>query len=75
MKGETKRITSILEALYLKSIPLYRIYDMLVNPTLNKIGNSWYKGEISISHEHLASNTLNKAINNKITIFLTKTYI
>ena len=64
LKGETNRITSILEALYLKSIPLHEIYDNLVNPTLNKIGISWYNGEISIASEHLASNTLNKAINN-----------
>lgn len=72
LKGETKRITSILEALYLKSTPLYQIYDILVNPTLNKIGNSWYKGEISISHEHLASNTLNKAINNLNNLIINK---
>tara|TARA_B100000941_G_C28464900_1_gene532970 strand:- start:257 stop:1144 length:888 start_codon:yes stop_codon:yes gene_type:complete len=64
LKGETERITSILEALYLKSIPLHSIYDNLVNPTLSKIGTSWVAGEISIASEHLASNTLNKAINN-----------
>ncbi|MAJ45441.1 MAG: hypothetical protein CMF96_11960 [Candidatus Marinimicrobia bacterium] len=64
LKGETSRITSILEALYLKSIPLHEIYDNLVNPTLSKIGISWYNGEITIASEHLASNTLNKAINN-----------
>tara|TARA_B100001029_G_C15059005_1_gene456791 strand:- start:2422 stop:3288 length:867 start_codon:yes stop_codon:yes gene_type:complete len=64
LKGETSRITSILEALYLKNAPLYKIYDKLVNPTLSRIGILWERGDISIASEHLASNTLNKAINN-----------
>ena len=64
LEGDSERITSILESLYLKSESIYKIYDNLVCPCLNKIGNLWEKNQISIADEHLASNTIIKSINN-----------
>ena len=68
LSGDTERITAIIEGLYLKSAPIYQIYDKLVSPSLNRVGQLWLKNNISIADEHLASNTIIKVINNLSTL-------
>ena len=62
--AEEKYIKTIITGLYLKGIPIYEIYDLLVLPVLHKIGEEWVCDNITIPEEHLASEVIRKAIYN-----------
>lgn len=40
---------------FLQGVSLTKIFDEIVSKALCLIGDLWYKGELSITHEHLAS--------------------
>lgn len=56
------RIHQILKGLYLAQYPLYKIYDNLISPVLVQVGDLWLKNIISISEEHLASQSIKDGI-------------
>ncbi len=38
------------------------IFDNLISPAMKRIGELWYKGDLSVAHEHLATRTAQYAI-------------
>ena len=46
---------SFLSYLYQHCIQLWEIYDLVVRPAMNEIGDRWSRGEIGIDQEHRAS--------------------
>ena len=57
-----KSISDVLQSLYLAQYPLFTIYDDLVSPVLNQIGDLWNSGIISIIEEHFVSQTMKDCI-------------
>ena len=57
-----KSISDVLQSLYLAQYPLFTIYDDLVSPVLNQIGDLWNNGIISIIEEHFVSQTMKDCI-------------
>lgn len=49
------RILQVLNALYFKQYPLFQIYDQLITPVMQQIGDGWVEKKIAIIQEHLAS--------------------
>ncbi|MDQ3132171.1 MAG: B12-binding domain-containing protein [Acidobacteriota bacterium] len=49
-------------AAHLHGNPLTDIFDDLICPAMNRVGELWYKGELSIAQEHLATRTAQYAI-------------
>ena len=47
---------------HLKGKPLTEIIDRLICPAMREVGEAWYRGEISISQEHLATRTILSAV-------------
>jgi len=56
------RILDVFKGLYLSKRPLHEIYDFLVAPVLRSLGVMWEEGQLSITEEHFASQTLKDAI-------------
>jgi excisionase family DNA binding protein len=56
------RIHQILKGLYLSQFPLHVIYDHLISPVLLDVGKLWEDDIISISEEHLATQSLKDGI-------------
>lgn len=52
------RVLRVFNGLYLAQHPLHEIYDRLVAPVLQKNGNLWEQGEISIIEEHFSTQTI-----------------
>ncbi|MBC8377117.1 MAG: B12-binding domain-containing protein [FCB group bacterium] len=55
-------IQNILNSLYMVHHDLVLIYDDLITPVLHEIGSKWERGELSITEEHLASQSIRDAI-------------
>lgn len=62
MQCESKIIQDILNSLYMVHHDLVLIYDNLLTHVLHEIGSKWERGELSITEEHLASQTIRDAI-------------
>ncbi|MCB0278611.1 MAG: B12-binding domain-containing protein [Calditrichaeota bacterium] len=56
------RVQQVLNGMYLAQIELDVIYDKVITPVLYEIGLLWQNGDISVTEEHLASQTLKEAI-------------
>jgi len=56
------RVQQVMNGLYLAQYPLYQIYDHLITPVLYNIGQLWEQSAISVSKEHLASQTIRDGI-------------
>lgn len=55
-------IQHVLNGLYLAQVPLHEIYDFLITPVLHRIGTLWAEGAISVSNEHLATQSIKDAV-------------
>lgn len=62
LKCDQKSVNKILNSLYLLRQDLTSIYEDLITPVLHAVGEMWHAGELSISQEHLASQTIRDAI-------------
>ena len=51
-------------ALILSGYPIENIYDNIILPILEKIGNQWAEGKLSITEEHLATEEIRKFLVN-----------
>jgi excisionase family DNA binding protein len=47
---------------HLQSAPVVEIFDNLICPAMRRVGELWYKGELTIAQEHLATRTAHNAI-------------
>lgn len=55
-------VKTVLNGLYMINQNLAIIYDDLLTPVLHKIGEMWMNGILSVSQEHLASQTIRDGI-------------
>lgn len=62
IRGESSGIQSILNGLYMIHQDLVMIYSQLITPVLHKIGHLWELGALSITQEHIASQTIRDSI-------------
>jgi len=60
--GCEEAATNILIAAHLEGKPLTEIIDCLICPAMQEIGELWYRGEISVTQEHLATRAAYSAI-------------
>ena len=51
-------IHEVVNSLLIKGEPQHRIYDELILNVLNRIGSLWSKNQLSISDEHIVSETI-----------------
>jgi len=56
------QVQYVMNGLYLSQYPLYGIYDKLITRVLYKIGSEWESGNISITEEHIATQTIRDSI-------------
>lgn len=47
---------------HLHGAPLIEIFDHIICPAMRRVGELWYKGELSVAQEHLATRTAHNAI-------------
>jgi excisionase family DNA binding protein len=47
---------------YLTGTPLTQLFDGLISRTLNRIGELWYQGKLSVAQEHLATQAVLSSI-------------
>ena len=62
LNADGNRLKTTLTGLYMKQYRLHEIYDALVMPVLESIGDMWANNDISVAEEHLASNTIRNAV-------------
>ncbi len=62
ISGCEESFSNILVTAYLDGEPLTKIFDELICPAMNYIGELWYKGEISVTQEHIATRVAENAI-------------
>lgn len=62
ISGCEESFSNIITTAYLDGEPLTKIFDELICPAMSQIGELWYKGEISITQEHLATRVAQNAI-------------
>jgi methanogenic corrinoid protein MtbC1 len=55
-------VKTVLNGLYMTNHDLASIYDDLLTPVLHRIGEMWMDGKLSVSEEHLASQTIRDGI-------------
>lgn len=55
-------IKTVLNGFYMVKQDLANVYDNLLTPVLHQVGALWEKGELSVSQEHLASQTIRDGI-------------
>ena len=60
--GAEEDAANQLTAAHLQGAPLVEIFDDLICSAMRRVGELWYKGELSIAQEHLATRTAHTAI-------------
>jgi len=62
IKCDQAAVKTILNGLYMVNHDLAIVYDNLLAPVLHQIGTLWENGKLSVSEEHLASQTIRDGI-------------
>lgn len=62
ISGCEEETSNVLIKTFLNGRPLLEIFDELVSPAMRQIGDLWFKGEITVAQEHLASRAAHAAI-------------
>ncbi|MFN2512443.1 MAG: B12-binding domain-containing protein [Pyrinomonadaceae bacterium] len=60
--GEEDETSALLMNAYLHGQSLASLFDRVVTPAMRQIGDLWYRGELTIADEHLASQTAMAAL-------------
>ncbi len=60
--GGEEAVTNFFITAHLEGKPLTKIIDRLICPAMQEIGELWYREEISVAQEHLATRTVVSAI-------------
>lgn len=60
--GCEEETANLLIGAHLHGTPLTEIFDDLISPAMRQVGDSWFRGEISVAQEHLATRTAHSAI-------------
>ena len=64
VEGKSDNFLALNNALIIKNIPLQKIFDKILIPVLNRIGENWEKGKLTISEEHIATEIIKKFLAN-----------
>lgn len=56
-EGDEKETAAALISAYLHGQSLTSLFDRVVTPAMHQIGDIWYRGELTIADEHLATQT------------------
>lgn len=62
LKGHEAKATDVLIDNYLNGQNLPSLFDVTITEAMREIGESWYKGELTVADEHLATRTLLDAL-------------
>lgn len=62
VSGCEESFVNILSTAHLDGMPPATIFDELICPAMRQIGELWYKGEISVTQEHLATRVALNAV-------------
>lgn len=62
LRGEEAKATDALIDNYLSGQSLTSLFDVTVTHAMREIGEAWYKGELTVADEHLATRTLLDAL-------------
>lgn len=60
--GREEEASGIIINEYLDGTPLPKIFDELISSTMNRVGELWAQGELTVAQEHLATRTVTNAI-------------
>ena len=60
--GAEEDAANQLTSAHLQDASLVEIFDDLICPAMRRVGELWYKGELSVAQEHLATRTTHMAI-------------
>lgn len=61
--GNGEETTSLILNAYMSGATLPYIFDELISKAMRKVGDFWYKGELTIAQEHLATQTALMGVN------------
>ena len=70
--GKINKFILLNNSLLLKGFNIHSIFDDIFLPVLEKIGNEWEKGNLTISEEHLATEIIRKFLSNLNINYLAK---
>lgn len=62
VSGREQTAATILISAFLRDTPLIEIFDRLVVGAMQRIGELWFDGELTIAQEHLATRTILSAV-------------
>ena len=62
LQGDRIACQTIIDESIRLNVRTGQIYNELIGPTLNHIGDLWHAGEVSVAHEHLATQILYELI-------------
>lgn len=61
-EGDEEETAALLISAYLEGQSLAALFDQVVKPSMHSIGELWFRGELSIADEHLATQTAIAAV-------------
>jgi MerR family transcriptional regulator, light-induced transcriptional regulator len=62
INGSEEEAANFMIGAYLQGTVLTEIFDNLLSPAMRRIGELWYRGELSVTQEHLASRAAHYAV-------------
>jgi excisionase family DNA binding protein len=62
VSGCEEETSNFLIGAHLQGVELTEIFDELLSPAMRRIGELWYKGELSVAQEHLATRAAHYAV-------------
>jgi MerR family transcriptional regulator, light-induced transcriptional regulator len=61
-RGDSDRATRLLTSTFLAGAPVERIFDGLIAPAMERIGNGWARGQVEIYQERRACEIVSRAL-------------
>jgi methanogenic corrinoid protein MtbC1 len=55
VNGKEEEVSNLLIKDFLSGTSLAKIFDESISGSMNRIGDLWYEGKLSVAHEHLAT--------------------
>lgn len=60
--GDEEEVADFMIGAFLHGTTLTKLFDEMLCPAMHQIGNLWFKGELTVAQEHLATRTAHNAI-------------
>ncbi|HUE81778.1 MAG TPA: helix-turn-helix domain-containing protein [Pyrinomonadaceae bacterium] len=62
LRGDEAKTSDVLIDSYLSGLSLSSLFDRTITDAMRQIGDSWFKGELTVADEHLATQTILSAL-------------